>query len=123
MPRRRAGLAGVVAVLGMLAGGDCSLAASAPCQPIRFEAGHASTTLRGMAPVEAVACYSMATGRGQTATLKVTAGGNTVFTIDGLIDAQDDYSFTTAHKTYRILVGQLMRAVSPEAFVLTVTVK
>jgi hypothetical protein len=97
--------------------------AEAPCTPIHFAAGQFSATVNGMAPATDVVCYSMATGSGQQATLKIVKGANTVFTIDGVIDAQDSYSFKTDKKTYRILIGQLMRSDTPEAFDLGVTIK
>ena len=97
--------------------------ADGPCTQIRFETGQSSSTIRGLAPAGDVVCYTMATGRGQTAVLKVISGNNTIFAIDGLVDARDDYSFRTERKTYRILVGQLMRAVSPQAFAISVSVR
>jgi hypothetical protein len=97
--------------------------ADAPCTPIHFAAGQFSAIVHGMAPASNVACYSMDTGNGQQATLKIVKGANTVFTIDGVIDAQDSYSFKTDKKTYIILIGQLMRSETPEAFDLDVMVK
>ena len=93
------------------------------CKPIHFAAGERSTTVKGSAPAEGVVCYSIGTGADQTATLKVTSGDNTVFTIDGLVDAQDSYTFKTERKTYKVLVGQLMRSASAEKFSLDVVVK
>lgn len=92
------------------------------CEPIRFQRGHDSGTVRGVAPPDDVVCYELATGAGQKANVKVT-GQNVMFSIDGVIDGQDKYSFTTEKKTYRILVGQLMRAVSGAPFSLAVSVK
>lgn len=97
--------------------------ADAPCTPIKFAAGHSRTIIHGMAPAGDVTCYSIATGAGEQATLKILKGANTVFSIDGVIDAQDSYSFKTEKKTYHILVGQLMRSDTPEAFDLDVAVK
>lgn len=46
-----------------------------------------------------------------------------MFSIVDVVDAQDQYSFTTEKKTYRILVSQLMRAVDNEPFTLRVSVR
>jgi len=105
-----------------LCGAPMARAADA-CKPIRFEPGHNSMTLRGSAPANDVVCYEMKTGPGQTATLKVVSGDNTIFSIDGMVDAQDSYSFKTEKRTYRVHVGQLMRAEAPEAFAIDVSVK
>jgi hypothetical protein len=117
----RTGFLGLL-IAAALCGAPIAWAADA-CQPIRFEPGHNSTTLLGSAPANDVVCYVMTTGRGQTATLKVVSGDNTIFSIDGMVDAQDSYSFKTERKTYRIQVGQLMRADAPEAFAIDVSVK
>ena len=93
------------------------------CKPIQFAHGASSTTIHGTAPAEDTVCFTLATGKGQTANLKVTSGTNTVFGIDGLVDAQDSYHFTTEHKTYEIDVGQLERSVTPEAFAIDVSVQ
>lgn len=110
------------AIILVVSGGADAWAAG-DCKPIRFEAGRSSTSIRGEAPPDDVVCYSLATGRGQRAALKVTAGRNTIFSIEGLVDARDDYEFTTEQKTYLIRVGQLMRAVAPEAFAISISVR
>ena len=97
--------------------------AKTACKPIQFAHGASSTTIHGTAPAEDTVCFTLATAKGQTATLKVAAGANTIFGIDGLVDAQDSYHFTTEHKTYEIDVGQLERSVTPEAFAIDVSVK
>ena len=93
------------------------------CKPIQFAHGASTTTISGTAPAEDTVCFTLATGKGQTANLKVTSGANTVFGIDGMVDAQDTYRFTTEHKTYEIDVGQLERSVTPEAFAIDVSVQ
>ena len=93
------------------------------CETIRFKRGESSGTVNGMAPADDVRCYLMSTGQGQTATLLVTTGKNTVFSIDGLIDAQNNYTFKTERKTYKIVVGQLFRAIAGEPFTLFVSIE
>ena len=92
------------------------------CQPIQFERGNYSGTVSGTAPPEDVVCYEVSTGAAQRAEVSVK-GRNVIFSIVGVVDAQDRYSFTTDKKTYRILVGQLMRSITDEPFSLTVSVR
>ena len=92
------------------------------CQPIQFERGNYSGTVSGTAPPEDVVCYEVSTGAAQKAEVSVK-GRNVVFFIVGVVDAQERYSFTTEKKTYRILVGQLMRSITDEPFSWTVSVR
>ena len=92
------------------------------CETIRFKRGESSGTVQGMAPPDDVVCYQMTTGAGQTATLAIR-GNNCIFSIDGVVDAQDQYGFTTQKKTYKIKVGQLMRSITSESFSLSVSVR
>lgn len=92
------------------------------CEPIQFDRGAYSGTVEGVAPPDGTLCYTVATGAGQRAKVAV-AGRNVMFSIAGVVDAQDAYHFTTEQKTYRILVGQLMRSVTEEPFTLTVSVR
>jgi hypothetical protein len=92
------------------------------CETIRFQRGESSGSVHGVAPPDDVVCYQMTTGAGQTATLEIQ-GRNVMFSIDGVVDGQDRYSFTTEKKTYRVHVGQLMRAVQGEPFTLSVSIE
>ncbi|WP_377080700.1 hypothetical protein [Roseomonas xinghualingensis] len=91
------------------------------CQPIRFNPGASSAEIHGTAPAEDVVCYTLATGNGQAARVSVT-GSNVIVTVLDVADARDRIEFRTQRKTYTLLVGQLMRAVQPERFVLSVSV-
>jgi hypothetical protein len=91
------------------------------CETIRFKRGASSGTVSGMAPPDDVVCYQMSTGAGQRANVSIK-GTNCMFSIEGVVEAQDRYSFTTEKKTYKINVGQLMRAIDPEPFTLSVSV-
>ncbi|WPL11267.1 MULTISPECIES: hypothetical protein [Thiorhodovibrio] len=92
------------------------------CTAIHFEPGHDAATVTGTAPADGQLCYTLATGTDQQAKVAVE-GRNMMFSIVDVVDAQDDYSFTTTKKTYRILVGQLMRAIAEEPFTLKVSVR
>ena len=109
----------ILAVLLMLV---AALSTAEECKAIRFEAGHYSGTVKGVAPPDDTLCYSLTTGSGQRAELTIV-GKNMIFSIDGVVDAQDAYSFTTKQKTYKVYVGQLMRSVTDEPFSLRITVK
>lgn len=92
------------------------------CETIRFQRGHSSGTVQGVAPPEDFLCYEMTTGAGQTANLRVD-GPNVIFVIDGVVEARDRYSFVTEKKTYRVKVGQLMRSVQGVPFTLFVSIE
>jgi hypothetical protein len=92
------------------------------CEPIHFKRGHYSGSVRGVAPPDDIVCYEVGTGAGQHAEVRIE-GRNMVFSIEGVVDARDRYSFTTEKKTYRITVAQLMRSVTSEPFTLTVSVR
>jgi hypothetical protein len=93
------------------------------CTPIHFTRGTSSASLSGrVGSDEPFPCYTLATGRGQTATLKFTkTNGNMVFSIDGVVDDRDAYSFKTEAKTYKFTVFQTLRS-TPDPFVLMVSV-
>ena len=68
-------------------------------------------------------CYTLATGKGQTATFGFAkTNGNMAFSIYGLVDDRDSYSFKTEAKTYKFIVVQNMTA-RPEPFALMISVK
>lgn len=98
--------------------------AAQACEPVRFKPGSFSATVRGTVDPEGVRCYEIATGNGQTAELSVkSTHNNTMFSIEGVVDGQDQYKFRTEKKTYRILVGQLMKAIDKDSFALTITIR
>ena len=92
------------------------------CETIQFQRGHSSTTIEGVAPPDSTICYQITTAAGQTADIAIS-GVNMMFSVEGVIDAQDKYRFTTEKKTYRITVGQLMRSVTDEPFTLNISIK
>ncbi|MBW6401468.1 hypothetical protein KPL78_26695 [Roseomonas sp. HJA6] len=118
MPRHGAWLWGAV-VLAWTASGH----AQAPCSDIRFPRGATGTTITGIASPEDVLCYSLATGAGQTARLRVTAGRNIIIGVDGVADGRDDLTFTTERRSYRVRVSQLFRSLSSERFTIAISVR
>jgi formylglycine-generating enzyme required for sulfatase activity len=91
-------------------------AAHANCKAITFPAGKDTVALTGSAPVDDVVCYQLDAQIGQKFSLKVQRGDNTIFSVVGVQDAQDDFAFTAQQTSYEIDVGQLMRARGPEKF-------
>ncbi|MCB1936593.1 MAG: hypothetical protein KDF59_11685 [Nitrosomonas sp.] len=91
------------------------------CETIQFERGHSSVVIEGTASPDGIICYEITTGDGQTADIAIS-GANMMFSIDGVTDAQYQYQFTTANKTYAIRVGQLMRSVTDQAYTLTISI-
>jgi hypothetical protein len=55
--------------------------------------------------------------------LPKSTGRNVIFVIEGVIDAQVSHQFKTKKQTYKIMVGQLMRSVTPQRFTLEVSVR
>ena len=109
----------------LLLGGSAAFAQEPTnCMAIHFATGRSSATVRGSvgSTDEPFPCYTLATGKGQTATLKFTkTNGNMAFTIYGLVDDQDGYSFKTEAKTYKFIVFQTLRS-TPDPFALQVSV-
>jgi hypothetical protein len=93
------------------------------CTPIRFGASMNAATVQGAAPPDDTVCFTFTAVAGQRATVRVASGRNIMFAIEDVVDGQDNYSFTTQARTYRVLVGQLMRSVTVERFGLSVSLR
>jgi hypothetical protein len=109
----------------LLPGGSAALAQEPTnCMAIHFATGQSSATVRGsVGSDEPFPCYTLAPGKGITATLRFTkTNGNMAFTIYGLVDDHDGYSFKTEAKTYKFIVFQTLRS-TPDPFALLVSVK
>jgi hypothetical protein len=119
MPRAVIITAAIICIVGTWA------QAQRPCAPIQFAHGSSSTTLQGMAPSdEPFTCYTLSTGSGQRAIIKLTkSNGDTAFNIAGLVDSRSNYSFMTEAKTYRIDVYQMSRDRRDASFTMQVSVK
>jgi len=92
------------------------------CETIRFQRGHSSAAIEGVAPPDSALCYQITTAAGQTVDIAIS-GVNMMFSIAGVIEVQDKYRFTTEKKTYQIYVGQLMRSVTDESFTLNIAIE
>ena len=94
------------------------------CTPIHFAKGASSATVSGtVGSDEPFPCYMLETGKGQTATLRFRkTNGNMAFTIYGLVDDRDRYSFKTEAQTYKFIVFQNLRS-TPDPFSLMISVK
>jgi hypothetical protein len=104
----------LIPVLSLLSGFHA--AAQDDCTAIHFRASNDTAVMLGRAPPEEVVCYALTTLSGQRVTVELLEGPNVMFGIEGLVDARDCYSFTAEHKTYRIVVSQLMRSLSQQPF-------
>jgi hypothetical protein len=98
-----------------------ALSAAQGCQTVRFAPGSSSGAIEGVSPPEDVLCYRIEVGNGQRARVRIS-GTNMMFSIRGLVDARDDYAWTTSAGSYDIIVGQLMRSVTEEPFTLVLSV-
>ena len=94
------------------------------CKPIHFAPGAFSATVSGSVGSDGpFPCYTLATGKGQTATFKFTkTNGNMAFSIYGLVDDRDAYTFKTQAKTYKFIVFQTLRSL-PAPYALVVAVR
>jgi hypothetical protein len=96
------------------------------CIPIHFAPGASSATVRGIARNdEPFACYTLTTRRGQTATLSIVKQSpkdDTTFTIPEVVDNQDQYTFKTEDKAYKIMVYLTFARQPPRPFSMQVTV-
>jgi hypothetical protein len=96
------------------------------CVPIHFAQGQSSATVQGIARnEEPFACYTLATRRGQTATLSIAKRSpkdDTAFTIPGVVDNRDQYTFKTEDKAYKIMVYLTFARQPPRPFLMQVTV-
>jgi hypothetical protein len=96
------------------------------CTPVQFAHGAYSATVKGTARSdEHFDCFTLATGKGQTATLKLIEGpkDDAAFTVDGLVDDRDSYTFKTEAKTYTISVFRTFAREPDEPFTLQVSVR
>lgn len=123
----RAIMPGFAAAILAMAGMALALAGPAlaqgehACLPVTFPAGADEVDLAAVAPLEDVLCYSLTVEAGARLQVQILSGTNVAFSVIGLVDAQDDFRFTTDGAPVEILVGQLMRAVRPQAFELRIT--
>ena len=96
------------------------------CTPIRFASGRTSATIRGIASSESPACYALTTRAGQTASVNImpqSRNDDTAFSIEGVIDDRDRYSFRTQAATYKILVFLTFARQPPRPFAMQVSVR
>jgi hypothetical protein len=116
--KRAAGAALIGVLLGIAA--PAQAIAQNNCTPVTFERGRSSATLRGTAPPEDIVCYTFAAGAGKTAHLSVS-GRNMIVSVIGVGDARESWTFKTTAQTYKFVVGQMMRSVTPEPYSVTLS--
>lgn len=92
------------------------------CSEIRFSPGTSSGEVSGEVSSERPACFLFGSGAGQTARLRLSGSENTCFTLPGVVDCRDDFSFRTERRTYQVNVFQLFEAPGTEAYSLRLSI-
>jgi hypothetical protein len=82
------------------------------CTPVHFAAGKSFATITGSVGSDApFPCFTLATGKGQKATFTFTkTNGNMAFSIYGVVDDQESYSFKTEARSYKFMMFQTLRS-------------
>lgn len=101
---------------------SAAAAAAPPCESIHLAPETGTGAVQGTAPPDGAVCYEISGAAGKTVTVDIT-GNNVMFSVGGLADGQTQYSFRAENRSYEIRIGQLMRSVSKEPFVLSITVR
>ena len=92
------------------------------CPEIKFARGASSGEVSGQVSDTLPLCFLFGSGEGQTARLQLFGSENACFTVAGVIDCQDDFSFRTQGRTYEVGVFQLFRRTAWEHFTLRLTI-
>ncbi len=94
------------------------------CAAIHFAPSRSAGTVSGsVGSDEPRPCYTFITRTKQTVVMKfIKTNGNMAFSIYGLVDDRDNYSFKTTNKNYKFVVFQNLRA-PPAPFSLMVAVR
>lgn len=83
------------------------------CHAIHFAHGASAAVVRGTAGWDdpATPCFTLGVRRGQTVSVRVLRpDGNTAFSVVGVVDDQDRYSFTAPSSDIRFSVFETLRA-------------
>jgi len=91
------------------------------CIPIQFGDKKDTIVVSDSVSPRETRCYRLDTVEGDKVTVKVVHGKNVVFSIEGVVEAQDTFTFTAENMSYRVIVGQLLRSTRPQAFQISVT--
>lgn len=94
-----------------------------PVTEVRFPKGSSGTIISGMAPWDDILCFDLGVRAGQQVTMRILEGSNTIFTVYGVADARNDFSFVAPSNQVQFLVSQLLRAPGPEPFRLQIDVR
>lgn len=92
------------------------------CIQVNLAPGEAETTIFGIAPPSDMLCYMLNVPERQRISVKVTNGKNVIFVIAGVTDANNEFSFMPQRRTFRLEVGQMMRSVTEQPFIIKVSV-
>ena len=99
--------------------------AQPPCKAIELQADGTPTSIAGTVAPEEINCFSFKVDVGKMVRIDVKSNdSNTIiFSVPGLVDAQKTYEFISQKTSYEVIVGQLMRSVTPDTYQLTLSVK
>lgn len=102
-----------------------SLAVADTCTAIKFQRGKSSAVVSGTAYSDSMTCFTLETGAGQAATIKIVSSGgeDTAFNIGGVVDNQAAYSFKTSAGVYQIDVYRTFAREAPVPFKMSVEVR
>lgn len=93
------------------------------CRPIQFQKGASSADIRGEASPDGASCLQFGTGANQAVLLSVKSPHDQVaFSIRGLVDDRQQYSFTSEKKTYEVLLFQSMKSTATVGYTLTLSI-
>jgi len=122
----KAVMIGIATIGSLVAGiGSADGQEAGNCMPMRLSGNEASATVSGTAEWgPPFPCYTFGGRAGQTATLKFTKAKdiNTAFTVPGVVDNQNRYSFKMKSIQYRVEIYQTLRA-APAPFTFSVSFK
>ncbi|SDD75338.1 hypothetical protein SAMN05421538_102351 [Paracoccus isoporae] len=93
------------------------------CSPIRFAPGESGAFVKGDAPAEGSACYSIDLRPGQKFFAEIVTGqADIAISIPGIGDNRNTFSFVTQQSRYELWVHQTFRAVEDAPFTMLVRV-
>lgn len=74
------------------------------CHPIALDPGATAREVAGVASPRGAACFAIEVAVGQRARIQILEG-EAVFSVEGLVEAQEDYAFVAQTAAYRLRVG------------------
>lgn len=92
------------------------------CELIKFSNDQSTTIVESVISPDEILCYEIETVIGKKVAIEIE-GANVMFSIENVVDAQEEYQFIAEKDTHRIIVSQLMQSVVEEPFTLIISIK